>query len=257
MPVLNVINQQNISSDTIISPIDNHIGQTISMSPAAASPFPPASSAYGKPNVTSQSPSSYPPLQTEQNYFAQSNQSQASVQRSASVSSTYPPLPNYRPVGWGPVRGNPYANNPIAGFKYEDLQARSQTRDNSNNNNNNNNNRTGFTRPKNILTKLRSPSQPYTGPLYALPGDASHYPSTYNAQVQQTFTSAAETQPVFSYRANPSTFPQQPLVPATAMGFGATTPEMSYSPSPSNMQNIYNPPRHPQQQPGGYSYLQR
>lgn len=257
MPVLNVINQQNISSDTIISPIDNHIGQTISMSPAAASPFPPASSAYGKPNVTSQSPSSYPPLQTEQNYFAQSNQSQASIQRSASVSSTYPPLPNYRPVGWGPVRGNPYANNPIAGFKYEDLQAPSQTRDNSNNNNNNNNNRTGFTRPKNILTKLRSPSQPYTGPLYALPGDASHYPSTYNAQVQQTFTSAAETQPVFSYRANPSTFPQQPLVPATAMGFGATTPEMSYSPSPSNMQNIYNPPRHPQQQPGGYSYLQR
>lgn len=275
MPVLNVINQQNISSDTIISPIDNHIGQTTSMSPAAVSPFPPASSAYGNPNVMSQSPSSYPPLQNEQNYFAQSNQSQVTIPRSASTSSTYPPLPNYQPVGWGPVRGNPYANSSIAGFKYEDLQTPPQPRDNTNNNNNN---RTGFTRnPKNILTKLRSPSQPYTGPLYAPPGDASHYASTYNAQAQQTFTSAAETQPMFSYRANPPTsfpptpfpptsFPQQqPLASAAAMGFGATTPEMSYSPSPSNMyspspsnmQNIYNPPRNPQQQPGGYSYLQR
>ncbi len=259
MPVLNVINQQNISSDTIISPIDNHISQTTSMPPAAASPFPPISAAYGNSNATSQSPPSYPPLQAEGNYFTQSNQSQYSVPRSTSTSSTYPPLPNYQPVGWGPVRGNPYANTSIPGFKYEDLQSPSQTRDT---NNNASNNRTGFPRnPKNILTKLRSPSQPYNGPLYALPGDASHYPSTYTApQPQQSFTSVAETQPVFSYRPNPPTsFPQQqPLASATAMGFGPATPEMSYSPSPSNMQNLYNPPRHPQQQQqGGYTYLQR
>ncbi len=250
MPVLNVINQQNISSDTIISPIENHICQTTTMSPTAGSPFPSGSSAYGNAGVMSQSPSSYPSAQAESNYFAQSNQSQTSVQRTVSA-QTYPPLPNYQPVGWGPVRGNPYANVSPPAFKYEELQTASQPRDNSNNNN-----RTGFT-PKNLLGKLRSPSQPQTGPLYALPGDASHYPSAYAASSQPSFNTA-ESQPVFSYRANPPTsFPQQqPLASATAVGFGPATPEMSYSPSPSNMQNLYNPPRHPQQQQGGYTYSQ-
>ena len=249
MPVLNVINQQNISSDTIISPIETHICQTTTTSPTAGSPFPSSSSAYGNANVMSQSPSSYPSIQAELNYFTQPNQSQTSVQRTASA-QTYPPLPNYQPVGWGPVRGNPYANSSIPGFKYDELQPPSQPRDNSNNNS-----RTAFT-PKNLISKLRSPSQPAAGPLYALPGDASHYPSAYAASSQPAFNTA-ESQPVFTYRANPPTsFPQQqPLASATAMVFGPATPETNYSPSPSNMQNLYNPPRHPQQQQGGYNYL--
>ena len=270
MPVLNVINQQNIGSDTIISPIDNHVSQTTTMSPAAGSlagsPFPSGSSGYGNSNGVSSSPSSYPPLPKESLYLTQSNQSQATMQRTVSASSaTYPPLPNYQPVGWGVVRGNPFSNTSIPGFKYEDLQPPSQSRDNSNSAN-----RTGFT-PKNLLTKFRSPSQPSTGPGYALPGDASHYPSAYSSPSQQSFTSAAENQPVFSYRAAPPTsFPtQQPLASttATAMGFGSAAPEMSYSPAPSgmqyppsptNVQNLYNPPRYPQQLPqGGYTYLQR
>ena len=266
MPVLNVINQQNIGSDTIISPIDNHICQTTTMSPTAGSfagsPFPSGSSAYATSNAVSSSPSSYP-LPSESLYVTQPNQSQAPIQRTVSPSfATYPPLPNYQPVGWGPVRGNPYVNASIPGFKYEDLQPPSQARDNSNAN------RAGFT-AKNLLTKLRPASQSPTGPVYPQPGDASHYPSTYSSSNQHNYTSAPETQPVFSYRANPPTsFPQQqPLASATAMGFGPATPEMSYSPAPSgmqyspsptNMQNLYNPPRHPQQpSQGGYPYLQR
>ena len=267
MPILHVINQQNISSDTIISPIENPICNTTTMSPTTANPFP---SAYGNSNAVSSSFSTYPPLQSEQNYIIQPNQSMPSVQRSASASSAYPSSPNYQPVGFGPVRGNPYANTPIPGFKYEDLQPPSQPRDTSNNSNNNTSKGSTFT-PKNILTKFRSPSQPYSGPLYALPGDASHYPSTYVSQTQQqqNFSAVAEAQPVFSYRANPPTsFPtqQQPLASATAMGFGPGTPEMSYSPSPSNMGyspspsnmgNVYMPPRGPGQQPGGYHYMPR
>ena len=256
MPVLNVINQQNISSDTIISPIENHICNTTTMSPTTASPRP---TGHGNSNAVNSSPSSYPPLQSEQSYFNQSNQSSTSVHRSASASSTYA-LPNYQPVGWGPVRGNPYANASIPGFKYEELQSPSQFRDPSNNTNKSNT----FTRsPKNILTKFRSPSQSTTtGPLYALPGDASHYPSTYTAQTQQpqpTFPAVAEAQPLFSYRANPppTSYPtqQQPLASATAMGFGPGTPEMGYSPSASNMGNLYMPPRGPGQQQGGYNYM--
>lgn len=255
MPVLNVVKQKDVTPETIISPIEQRHSQQTSMSPTVQSPLSqngPSLLSYGV-GVESigEYPPAFPPLPSQNSYFADSTDAQPVGQYPRSQPSTYPPAGRSTNQGAGYTQPRETSYMP-AYHSYGDSPGQQFVSVNR-----------AFpphtSSPEHIYGGMRAPtSQPRPAPF----GTEDAYRTAYQQQHQQhqlqqqvAYSSPVETPMYATYRGSPpASYPQQTTIGAPAQIYHGL-PEMSYTRAPADP-SIYSQQQQQQQQ-SGYPFHQQ
>lgn len=277
MPVLNVVKQKDVTPETIISPIEQRLSQQTSMSPTVQSPLSqnaPSLLSYGV-GVESigEFPPAFPPLPSQNSYFADSTDAQPAVQYPRSQPSTYPPAGHPTNQGAGYAQSRETSYNMPGYHSYGDSPGQQFVSVNR-----------GFSphtsSPENLFGGMRAPTSQPRSTSY---GTEDAYRTTYqqhqqqqqqqhqqqqqqNQQQQQqqqqhqhqqhvAYSSPLEAPVYATYRGSPPvSYPQQTTVGAPTQIYHGL-PDISFTRAQADS-SIYSQQQQQQQQ-SGYSFHQQ
>lgn len=268
MPVLNVVKQNDVTPETVISPIEQRLSQQTSMSPTVQSPLSqhaPGLLSYGVGVESTRGfQPAFPSLPSQNSYFADSTDAQPVGQYLRSQPSTYPPAghPTNQGAGYGQSREASSYN--MSGYhSYGGSPGQQFVPVNR-----------GFSphtsSPENIFGGMRAPTSQPRPTSY---GTEDAYRSTYQQhqhhlpqqphqlqqqqkqqQQQVSYSSPVEATIYAPYRGSPpASYPQQPTIGAPAQMFHHGLPDTNFTRSQADP-SMYS---HQQQQQSGFPFHQQ
>ncbi|MCJ1429746.1 hypothetical protein MMC29_007661 [Sticta canariensis] len=267
MPVLNVVKQNDVTPETVISPIEQRLSQQTSMSPTVQSPLSqhaPGLLPYGVGGEsTGEFQPAFPSLPSQNSYFADSTDAQPVGPYVRSQPSTYPPAghPTNQGAGYAQPREAPY--NMSGYHSYGGSPGQQFVSVNR-----------GFSphtsSPENIFGGMRAPtSQPRPTSYGAEDGYRStsypqhqHHlpqqPHQLQQQQQVSYSSPAEATIYAPYRGSPPTsYPQQPTIGAPAQMFHHGLPDVNFTRGQADPSIYSHQQQQQQQQQPGYPFHQQ
>lgn len=270
MPVLNVVKQNDVTPETVISPIEQRLSQQTSMSPtmqqSPLSQHAPGLLPYGVGvESTGEFQPAFPSLPSQGSYFADSTETPPVGQYLRSQPSTYPPAghPTNQGAGYGQSREASYMSGYPSYGGSPGQQFVSVNRGYS----------PHTSSPENMFGGMRAPtSQPRASSYGAEEAYRSAYqqhqhhlpqqqhqlqqPQQKQQQQQVSYSSPVEATIYAPYRGSPPvSYPQQPTIGAPAHMFHHGLPDVNFTRGQADP-SIYSHQQQQQQQPG-YSFPQQ